>query len=92
MIVYNSDGKAVSFVGHDATRLYKANAIYIGLGLLLRGIKPSRQWTVTNTLAAVTPFTGQHYKRSKAEMHRASKDLKVWIENMKLAMPVEVRS
>jgi len=90
MIIYN-EGKATAFIGRDATQLYKANVLYSGLGLLLKGIKPNRNWTVTNTLAAVTPFTGQHYKRSKAEIHRARADLSVWIQNMRLALPVEMQ-
>jgi len=91
-IVYDKSGRAVSFVGEDATRLYQAAALHSGLGLLMSGIKPNRAWTITNALAAATRFTGQHYKRSRAEIALARADLQVWIQNMKSALPTEVQS
>jgi hypothetical protein len=81
-----------SFVGPDATNLFRAATLRSALGLLKRGIQPTRGYTRTRALAACTEYTGQRYWVSDAELDRAMADLTVWIETMKSALPVEHKS
>lgn len=76
-----------TFVGPDATNLYRAAVIRSALRLLTQGIKPTRGATMTGTLKLVQGYTGKTYKRTEAE--RAMADLTVWIETMKSALPVD---
>jgi len=89
-IVYNTKGEAVAFIGEDATRLWQANVLHSGLGLLAAGIRPSRGWTRTSALAATSKYTGKKYKRT--EINQARMDLRIWINNMKSALPTEIQS
>ena len=75
------------FSGPDAVRLFQATALYTGLGLLQVGIKPSRGWTITKALQMATSYTGKRYKRTQAAQARA--DLKVWMDVMRSALPIE---
>jgi len=75
------------FSGPDAMRLFHAITLHSGLGLLQAGIKPRRDWTMTKALQAATSYTGKPYKRTQADKARA--DLKVWIDTMRCALPVE---
>jgi hypothetical protein len=75
------------FAGPDAVNFFRAATLRSALGLLKVGITPTRGLTMTKALKMVTPYTGQKYKRT--EVDRASADLKVWIDTMKLALPVE---
>jgi hypothetical protein len=74
------------FAGPDATELYRAAVIRSALGLLMKGIRPTRGATLTGTLKLVTRYTGRIYKHTEAA--RAIADLTVWIETMKSAIPV----
>lgn len=76
-----------TFAGPDATELFRAAVLRSALGLLAKGITPTRGMTLTRTLQAVERYTGRKYKRTEAA--RASADLTVWIETMKSAIPVE---
>jgi hypothetical protein len=85
---YISHGKGgTMFVGTDAISLYRASMVCAGLGLFKSGIRPSRGWTLTKALRIATEYTGKPYKRT--EVDRARADLKIWIDTMKCAMPVE---
>lgn len=74
------------FSGPDAVSFFRAATLRAALGLLKVGITPTRGLTKTKALALVTGYTGKKYKRT--EIDRASADLKVWIDAMKLALPV----
>jgi hypothetical protein len=74
------------FAGPDATRLFAAATLRSALGLLAKGITPTRGLTITRALAMCQPYTGKQYKRTQIEQARA--DLLVWIETMKSALPV----
>lgn len=76
----------VALVGEDATRLFQAASIKTALGLLARGIQPTRGYTLTKGLAAATAITGKQYKRTEVEQARA--DLDAWIVTMRAALPV----
>lgn len=78
--------RATSFIGPDAVELYRAAVLKSALGLLAIGITPTRGLTKTKALAMCKRYTGQTYKRT--EIERARKDLSVWIETMKSAIPV----
>ena len=88
--ITHRSGGGITFAGPDAVRVYQAAALSTGIGLLAAGIKPRRDWTMTRALAACKQYTGQTYRRTEHE--RARRDLRVWIETMKSAIPTEVRS
>jgi hypothetical protein len=77
----------VTFAGRDATELFRVATLKSALGLLEKGIMPTRGFTKTKALAMAGQYTGQTYKRN--EIERARADLTVWIETMKSALPVE---
>lgn len=77
------------FAGPDAVAVFQAAALSSGIGLMAKGIRPQRGWTMTKALAKASEYTGQKYKRTEHERARA--DLKVWIETMKSAIPTEVK-
>lgn len=77
----------VSFVGPDAVNLFRAATLRSALGLLAKGITPTRGLTRTRALAMCKEYTGQDYKRG--EIERAQADLTTWIETMKSALPIE---
>jgi hypothetical protein len=88
-IVYDKTGRAVAMVGPDAVNLHRAVVLRCALGLLSKGITPTRGLTMTKALAMVKEYTGHKYKRTEFEQART--DLMVWINNMKLALPSEER-
>jgi hypothetical protein len=89
---YISTGKGgTSFVGPDATHLFRAVMVKSSLGLLKAGIKPTRGVTMKIALKIAGEYTGQKYKSTKDECDRARADLTVWIETMKSALPIETR-
>lgn len=73
------------FAGPDAVKVFQAATLASGIGLLQKGIKPRRDWSMKKALAMATVYTGVVYKNKDAEKARA--DLKVWIETMKSAIP-----
>lgn len=88
-ITYNKDGSASTFAGRDAVEVYRAATLASALGLLSKGIKPTRGFTAKKAFELAKRYTGQTYKRG--EFDRARADLKVWIETMKSAIPTETR-
>lgn len=76
------------FAGPDAVNLFRAATLKSALGLLAKGITPTRGLTRKKALAMVKPYTGQTYKNTLPEIERARNDLTVWIETMKSAIPV----
>jgi len=74
-----------SFVGPDAVKLYQIVALRSALGLLQKGIQPTRGFTMTKALAAAGAITGKTYKRTQAE--QAREDLKTWADAMSAALP-----
>jgi hypothetical protein len=87
MIRYNEKGDAVSFDGPDAVEVYRVAVLIQAIGLLSKGIKPTRGLSMKKALLIAKEYTGQDYKRS--EWQRAKDDLKVWLETMKSALPTE---
>jgi hypothetical protein len=86
-VKYDKEGHLVGFVGPDATRMFQAMVLRNGLGLMSKGIKPNRGWTIYGALKTASMFTGKKYKRTEVE--KARDDLKLWIDTMKAALPNE---
>ena len=77
---------AVVFAGPDATQLFRAMTLRSALGLLKVGITPTRGLSMKKAMVMVGQYSGRTYKRT--EVDQAVKDLTVWIETMKSALPV----
>lgn len=88
-IHYDPKGRAVSFVGPDAVALYRAAVLRSGIGLMAKGIKPTRGASMKKLLVMATGLTQKPYKRTEHEKARA--DLGLWIDAMKSALPQEQR-
>ena len=83
----NEKGGAASFVGPDAVALFRATALKSGLNMYAKcKMQPNRAWTPTAMLAAAADITKKTYKRG--QYTQAAADLQIWIDAMKLAMPV----
>ncbi len=79
-----------TFAGPDAVALYRATALWSGLGMYLKcKMQPNRAWTPTAMLKAASGITGKTYKRGQYQ--QARDDLKIWMDTMKSALPVTVR-
>jgi type II secretory pathway component PulF len=76
---------ATSFVGPDATELFRVATLRSALGLLSKGITPTRGLTITKALALATGVTKKKYKRT--EIEKAREDLKKWADEMAAALP-----
>lgn len=82
-----SNGGA-TFAGPEAVDVFRAITLKSALGLLQKGISPTRGFTMTRALVMVTSYTGNVYKRTEAA--RAVADLEVWIATMRAAIPTTV--
>lgn len=83
----HSNGGA-SFVGPDAVELYRAATLKSAIGLLQKGIAPTRGVTMKSALEMVAKYTGRTYKKTEAE--QAKTDLAAWIETKRAAIPIKV--
>jgi hypothetical protein len=82
------DGRAVAFVGVDATNMLRAVHVKAALNLYARsGMLMTRMATPTSLLSAAADYTGKKYK-GKDKYTQAAKDVGEWIEVMKAALPV----
>lgn len=86
-LVFDEQGRFTAAIGPDATRLFAATVLKSAIGLLQKGITPTRGLTMTRALAKVTEYTGQRYKRTGAELALA--DLQAWIDTARSTIPVE---
>jgi hypothetical protein len=79
-ITYDENGNAVSFVGPEAVKVWRAASLRSGLGLLAVGIKPHRTWTSLKlALNAATEYTGNKYSGRK-DIERARADLHTYVQ------------
>jgi len=83
-ITYHSGG-AMSFNGPDAIACYRAAVIAMALGLLRKGITPTRGYTIKLGLEQATAITGKPYARK--EIAQAEADVRKWVQEMKAALP-----
>lgn len=79
----------VMLAGPDAVRVFAAATLRSALGLMSKGITPTRGFTLKRGLAMAQEYTGRTYKRTEVEQCR--KDLLVWIETMKSGIPTEIK-
>ena len=78
---------ATAFVGADATALFRATALKIGLRMYAKfKMQPNRMWTPTAMLQAAGKITGKTYKRGQYE--QAAADVETWANEMRAALPV----
>lgn len=78
---------SVMFSGRDAVELYRAMSLRSAIDLYASSkIKMTRQLTPSLMLQLAGEITGKSYKRG--QYSQASRDLSVWIDTMKAALPV----
>lgn len=78
------------YTGPDSIALYRAITLRGALKLYAQsGILMTRGMTVTKMLKAATHYTGKDYGRGNVtKAQAAAKELTVWIETMRSAIPV----
>jgi hypothetical protein len=88
-IVYSRSRKeATSYVGSDATTLYRVNMIKVSIKLWMKtGMMPTRGITISKLLKMAEQYTGRKYKKSEAAY--AVEDLHNWVSTMVSALPIE---
>ena len=86
-LVHDKVGNVTSYVGPDATLLFRARTIRSGLKAWHKHkMLLTRNMTVTKLLSYAGNVTGKKYK--KTEVEQAIVDLDVWILNMAAALPM----
>lgn len=81
-------GEVTSYVGTDATSLYRVNMIKVSIKLWMKtGMMPTRGVTITKLLKMAEQYTGRKYKKSEAAY--AVEDLHNWVTCMVSALPIE---
>lgn len=87
-IVYSKGRKeATSYVGKDATELYRVNMLKVSIRLWLKtGIKPTRGVGIRKMLDMAQLYTGRRYKTSEAA--DAIDDLHNWVSLMVSSLPI----
>jgi len=73
-------------MGPDAVELFRVATLKSAIGLFKVGIVPTRGLTISRCFKMAEQYTGKSYKRGQHD--EAVKDLTVWIETMKSAIPV----
>lgn len=80
--------EAVSYVGTDATSLYRVNMIKVSIKLWIKtGMMPTRGIGIKKMLSMAEQYTGRKYKTSEAAY--AVEDLHNWVTTMISALPIE---
>jgi hypothetical protein len=83
-----SRGEATSYVGRDATELFRVNMIKVSIKLYMKtGMIPTRGVTISKMLKMAEQYTGRKYKKSEAAY--AVEDLHNWVSTMVSALPIE---
>ena len=88
-IVYSKSRKeATSYVGRDATELFRVNMIKISIKLWMKtGMMPTRGVGIKKMLKMAEQYTGRKYKTSEAAY--AVEDLHNWVSVMVSALPIK---
>ena len=86
-VITFTSGGGMSFVGADATMLYRANLLKVSLELYQKtSMIPTRGMTITKMMAMATGITKKTYKRDQIDI--AIQDVKEWCDAMKAAIPI----
>lgn len=88
-IVYSRSRKeATSYVGRDATQLYRVNMLKVSIRLWVKtGMMPTRNVGIRKMLKMAEVYTGRKYKTTQAA--EAVDDLHNWVTCMVSALPIE---
>lgn len=88
-IVYSKSRKeATSYVGRDATELFRVNMIKVSIKLWMKtGMMPTRGVGIKKMLKMAEQYTGRKYKTSEAAY--AVEDLHNWVSVMVSALPIK---
>lgn len=85
----SATGDATSFVGPDATELFRAITLKSAIKMHAAcGIIPTRGMTITKMLKLAERYSGKTYGRGQHAAAVAVADLDIWIATMKSALPV----
>ena len=80
--------EATSYVGSDATHLYRVNMIKVSIKLWMKtGMMPTRGIGIRKMLKMAEVYTGRKYKTSEAAY--AVEDLHNWVTCMVSALPIK---
>lgn len=80
--------EAVSYVGTDATTLYRVNMLKVSIKLWIKtSMMPTRGVGIKKMLKMAEQYTGRKYKTSEAAY--AVEDLHNWVTTMIAALPIE---
>ena len=87
-ITYSKGRKeAISYVGKDATELYRVNMLKVSIKLWSKtGMMPTRGIGIKKMLKMAEVYTGRKYKTSEAA--QAVDDLHNWVTCMISALPI----
>jgi hypothetical protein len=86
-ITYHEGGGA-SYVGPDATLLFRAKVIKGGIQMWQKcKMIPTRGVTISKLLKMASELTGNKYKNTDADYTRAMEELDNWILTMQTAIP-----
>lgn len=66
----------------ESITVYRICVIKAALKLLSRGIKPNRAYTIRNTLAVASGFTGQNYTNSRKACIKAIADIEAKLNSI----------
>lgn len=88
-IIYSrSRGEATSYIGRDATQLFRVNMLKSSIKLWMKtGMMPTRGIGIQKMLKMAEMYTGRKYKKSEAAY--AVEDLHNWVTVMVSALPIE---
>lgn len=82
----NVTNGGTSYVGPDATQLFRAGSIRMALRLWKKGIKVNRHARLGWLLKSAGGFTGKTYRNR--DIDQAISDLTIWMDAMRAALPV----
>lgn len=89
-IVVDADGNAVSYVGPDATDLFRVRMLRASILMHAQsGIIPTRGMTITRLFQAASGYTGKAYKRGQHD--QAVADLDRHIAAFTASLPIVQR-
>jgi hypothetical protein len=81
-------GEATSYVGSDATQLFRVNMLKSSIKLWMKtGMMPTRGIGIKKMLKMAEVYTGRKYKTSEAAY--AVEDLHNWVTCMVSALPIK---
>ena len=69
--IENHGRGGMTFAGPEAVDVFRIATLRSAIGLLLKGISPTRGVTMKRALAMATEYTGKKYTRKTAEQARA---------------------